>query len=214
MTSHALAIAAVLVLAICFTALTACTTSTQPPEAFLRLHGTTPFSTQHFTVCSFFDCEETTSVRLSNADWMQIDNIFSPRANDSKEERKRIARAVAQFEKMVAVKAGTGDDQPRQQGGFRGTRQLDCVAETTNTTTYLILLQERGLLQWHAPRYPQHRGLMRGQFPHNTAIVEDLETGEQYAVDTYFHANGIPPVIVPVSEWITGFTPEVMRNSP
>jgi len=214
MTLRALAIATKLVLTTCITTLTACTTSTQPPEAYLRLYGTAPLLTQHFAICNQSGCEETIVVTLNNTDWALIDNIFSPRADDSTEERRRIARAIAQFEQMVAVKAGTGDDQAGQQGVFRGTRQLDCVAETTNTTSYLILLQERGLMQWHAPRYPQHRGFMHGQFPHNTAVMEDLNTGERYAVDAYFHANGIPPEIVPVSEWIAGFTPEVIHNSP
>lgn len=214
MTLRALAIATTLVLTGCITTLTACTTSSQPPEAYLRLHGTAPTSTQHFTICNLFDCEETIVVTLSNKDWMLIDNTFSPRTDDSIEERKRIARAVAQFEKTVAVKAETGDDQAGQQGMYRGSRQLDCIAETINTTSYLILLQERGLMQWHAPRYPQHRGFMHGHFPHNTAVIEDLRTGERYAVDAYFHANGVPPEIVPVSEWVSGFVPEVIHNSP
>ena len=214
MTLRALAIATTLVLTACITTLTACTTSSQPPEAYLRLYGTEPTSTQHFTICNLFGCEETTVITLSNTDWMLIDNIFSPHANDSTEERRRIAWAVAQFEKTVAVKAGTGDDQAGQQGMYRGSRQLDCIAETINTTSYLILLQERGLMQWHAPRYPQHRGFMHGHFPHNTAVIEDLRTGELYAVDAYFHANGVPPEIVPVSEWVTGFVPEIIHNSP
>jgi hypothetical protein len=214
MTLRTLAITTNFALTTCITTLTACTTSTQPPEAYLRLYGTVPLSTQNFAICSLSGCEETTVVTLSNTDWVFVDNIFSPHTNDSTEERRRIARAIAQFEQMVAVKAGTGDDQAGQEGVFRGTRQLDCVAETTNTTSYLILLQERGLMQWHAPRYPQHRGFMRGQFPHNTAVMEDLKTGERYAVDAYFHANGIPPEIVPISEWIAGFAPEVIHDSP
>ena len=214
MTLRALAIATKLVLTTFIATLTACTTTTQPAETYLQLYGMAPTSTQHFAICNFFGCEETAFISLSDTDWMLIDNIFSPRANDSTEERRRISIAVAQFEKTVAAKAGTGDDQPRQQGMFRGTRQLDCIAETINTTSYLILLHKRGLMQRHALRYPQHRGLMHGQFPHNTAVIEDLKTGERYAVDTYFHANGVPPEIVPVSKWISGFTPEIIHNSP
>ena len=214
MTLRTLAISTKLVLTTCVTALAACTTSSQPPEAYLRLYGTVPMSAQHFPICNLPGCEETTVVTLSNTDWALIDSIFSPRADDSAEERRRIARAIALFERLIAVQAGTGDDQAGQQGVFRGTRQLDCVAETTNTTSYLILLQERGLMQWHAPRYPQHRGFMHGQFPHNTAVMEDLKSGERYAVDAYFHANGVPPEIVPVSEWIAGFTTEVVHNTP
>ena len=214
MTLRAPAIATKLVLTTCIATLTACTTSPRPAETYLRLHDTVPTSTQQFAICNLFGCEETTVVILSNTDWMLIDNIFSPRAKDSTEERGRIARAVAQLEQMIAVQAGTGDDQAGQHGLFRGTRQLDCIAETINTTSYLILLQKRGLMQRHALRYPQHRGLMHGQFPHNTAVIEDLKTGKRYAVDAYFHANGVPPEIVPVSKWISGFTPEIIHNSP
>jgi hypothetical protein len=214
MTLRVPAIATKLILTTCITALAACTTSNQPPEAYLRLYGTAPQSAQRFAICNLSGCEETTVVTLSDADWARIDGIFSPRADDSMEERRHIARAIALFEQLVAVQAGTGDDQAGQQGMFRGTRQLDCVAETTNTTSYLILLQERGLMQWHAPRYPQHRGFMHGRWPHNTAVMEDLKTGERYAVDTYFHANGIAPEIVPVPEWIAGFKPAVIYNSP
>ena len=208
MTLHTLAIGTKLVLATCTITLAACTTSSQPPETYLRLHGTASMSEYQFSICNLPGCEETSVVTLSRAEWTLIDNIFSPSADDSMEERRRIARAIALFEQLVTVQAGTGDDQAGQQGMFRGTRQLDCVAETANTTAYLILLQERGLMQWHAPRYPQHRGFMHGLFPHNTAVMEDLTTGEKYAVDAYFHANGIAPEIVPVPEWIAGFTPE------
>jgi hypothetical protein len=196
------------------TALTACTTSNQPPQAYLRLHGTVPESTQQFALCNLPGCEETVVVTLGDADWIQIDRIFSPRARSSGEERKRIARAIALMERLVAQQAGTGDDQAGPDGVFRSTRQLDCIAETTNTTAYLILLQERGLIQRHAPRYPQHRGFMHGQLPHNTAVMEDLETGERYAVDAYFHANGAPPEIVPIAAWIAGFKPDVIHHAP
>ena len=203
-----------LVLTTCITALNACTTSTRPPEAYLRLHDTVPRSAQHFAICNLAGCEETIVVTLTSADWARIDSIFSPRARDSEEERGRIARAIALFEQLVADQAGTGDDQAGPNGVFRGTRQLDCIAETTNTTSYLILLHERGLMQWHAPRYPQHRGFFRGQLPHNTAVVEDLQTGERYAVDAYFHVNGVAPEIVPISEWVGGFIPDVIHNAP
>ena len=208
------AIARKLVLTTCITTLSACTTSTRPPEAYLRLHDTVPGSAQHFAICNLAGCEETVFVTLSQADWARIDAIFSPPAPDSKEERKRIARAIALFEQLVADQAGTADDQAGPKGVFRNTPQLDCIAETTNTTSYLVLLRERGLMQWHAPRYPQHRGFMSGHLPHNTAVIEDLQTGERYAVDAYFHANGVAPEIVPLPEWVEGFIPDIIHNHP
>ena len=198
----------------CITALAACTTSNQPPQSYLRLHGTAPESLQQFAVCNLPGCEETTVVSVSDTDWRLINGVFSARAYNSEAERIQISRAIALFEQRVADQAGTADDQAGPGGVFRGTRQLDCIAETSNTTTYLILLQERGLMVLHTPRYPQHRGFMHGKLPHNTAVIEDVQTGERYAVDAYFHANGIPPEIVPIKQWIDGFKPDVIYNAP
>lgn len=198
---------------ICVATLGACTTSNQPPQSYLRLHGTTPKSSHQFAICNRPGCEETVVVTLSDADWMLVEDIFSPPARDNKEERRRIALAVALFERLVASQAGTGDDQAGPKGVFRGTRQLDCIAETANTTSYLVLLHERGLMLRHAPRYPQHRGFMHGEFPHNTAVMEEVQTGERYAVDAYFHTNGAPPEIVPIQAWIDGFKPDDIQNS-
>ena len=147
-----------LALTICITSATACTTSTRPPEAYLRLHDTVPRSQQQFAICNLSGCEETIVITLDTTAWARIDGVFSPPARDSREERRQIASAIALFEQLVADQAGTGDDQAGPRGTFRGTRQLDCIAETSNTTSYLVLLRDRGLMQRHVPRYPQHRG--------------------------------------------------------
>jgi hypothetical protein len=81
------------------------------------------------------------------------------------------------------------------------------VAETTNTTVYLLLLQQRGLIRRHRVEYPKHRGLLQLQAPHNTAVITDRTSGEAFAVDSYFHANGAAPEIVPVETWEAGFSP-------
>jgi hypothetical protein len=214
MNSHHPAIGARLTLTACATILTACTTSSQPPEAYLRLYGTIPESSSQLTICNLPGCEETTPVNLSVADWMHIDSVFSTRIPDSEHERVRIAKAIALFELLVAEQAGTGDDQAGPKGTFRGTRQLDCIAETTNTTAYLLLLHQRGLMRRHVPRYPQHRGFMHGKLPHNTAVIEDMQTGEIYAVDAYFHGNGVAPEIVPLRDWLDGYKPDVVYFSP
>jgi hypothetical protein len=167
-----------------------------------------------FTICNLPGCEETTAVTLSDTDWVRISSIFSPGIPDGEQERVRIATAIALFEQLVAGQAGTGDDQAGPKGMFRGTRQLDCVAETTNTTAYLLLLHQRGLMLYHAPRYPQHRGFMHGKLPHNTAVIEDMQTGERYAVDAYFHGNGVAPEIVPLQEWVDGYKPGTVYLSP
>ena len=187
--------------------LSSCATSHQQPERYLSLYAAVPESYSQFVICNQVSCDETTSVHLTGNDWQSVQRIFQPPATGSESERTQIAQAIARLEQLVGDQAGTFDDQPRNQGSFRGTRQLDCVAEATNTTIYLMLMKERGLLHWHGVGYPKHRGLVSLQFPHNTAVLIEKDSNRLFAVDSYFHANGEPPEIVPLASWVDGYDP-------
>jgi hypothetical protein len=69
----------------------------------------------------------------------------------------------------------------------------------------LILLRDKGLLRLHVIRYPQHRGFIQGLFPHNTAVIQEISSGDRYAVDSFYHASGERPEIVPLQQWLAGF---------
>jgi hypothetical protein len=185
----------------------ACATRNSPPEGYLLVHSAIPASSSQFTICNRAGCEETARVQFSQADWQRIEQLFRPRAADGEAERKQIGSAIALMERLAGPQAGTSDDQPAGQGVFRGTRQLDCVAETNNTTVYLLLLEHRGLVLRHRTGYPQHRGLLSLQAPHNTAVLIETATGIRFAVDAYFHANGQAPEIVPLDAWLGGYAP-------
>ena len=46
------------------------------------------------------------------------------------------------------------------------------------------------------------RGLfVDGRYPHATAVIKDKETGEIFAVDSWFEPGGGPPDIMLLSEW-------------
>ena len=187
--------------------LTSCVTAPQPPERYLSLYDVVPEQSKRFMICNQVSCEETVPIRLNEDSWNVVRTLFEPPATDGQSERIQIAAAIARLEQLVADQAGTFDDQPRNRGTFRGTRQLDCVAETTNTTIYLLLLAEQGLLRWHSVAYPKHRGLANLQFPHNTAVLIEKDSEQPFAVDSYFHANGQPPEIVPLATWVDGYDP-------
>ncbi len=187
--------------------LSSCALQRQQPERYLSLYGAVPVSPSQFVVCIDVSCDETTSVHLTEEDWQRLASLLHPRAMDGAAERAKIAQAIAKLEQLVGEQAGTLDDQPRNRGSFRGTRQLDCVAETTNTTIYLLLLQKMDLLHWHSVGYPKHRGLLNLRFPHNTAVLIEKGSKRPFAVDSYFHANGKPPEIVPLAVWVDGYDP-------
>jgi len=187
--------------------LSSCVTPHQQAERYLLIYDAVPVSTSQFVICNQVSCDETTSVHLSGTDWQSVERIFQPLATNGESERAQIASAIARMEQLVGDQAGTHDDQPRNQGSFRGTRQLDCVAEATNTTIYLVLIREKGLLRWHNVAYPRHRGLLNLRFPHNTAVLIEKGSNRPFAVDSYFHANGKPPEIVPLAAWLDGYDP-------
>jgi hypothetical protein len=187
--------------------LAACATR-PPPQQYLLIYDAVPASPSRFAICNDVSCDETATIQLGGEEWRSVSLIFHPPATDGESERRQIAKAIARLEQLVGRQAATFDDQPRNAGSFRGTRQLDCVAETTNTTIYLLLLEEDGLLLWHGVGYPKHRGLLNLQFPHNTAVLIEKGSNRAFAVDSYFHANGVPPEIVPLAAWQAGYDPE------
>ena len=86
--------------------------------------------------------------------------------------------------------------------------QLDCIDETSNTTTVLELLDRAGLLVWHEVRGPMSRFFVYDGWPHTTAVIVETATGEAYAVDSWFHDNGQPAEVVPLEQWVAGWGPE------
>lgn len=189
--------------------LSACQTfSIRDAGQYLILYQDFPPKTEKFQVCHDVGCENLTPVSLKAEHWQSLAEIFRQAAASPAQERRQIASAVARFEKLVGPYAGTMNDQRRNQGAMRPDAQLDCIAETVNTTTYLTLFKEQGWLRWHQVSLPRHRGLFTLQAPHNTAVLLEKGSGKEYVVDTWFHANGEPPEIVPVEVWLAGYDPD------
>ena len=84
---------------------------------------------------------------------------------------------------------------------------MDCVDEATNTTVYLKLFRQRRFINFHKEGYCINRGFFFNGWPHTSAMVEDISTGEAFAVDSWFHKNGVQPEIVPAELWRSGWHP-------
>ncbi len=163
---------------------------------------------ERFNVCHSHGCDGIETVGLTPAQWQQVVDLFAEPADDAATERERIAQAIALMEELVGRLAGTGDDRGGNLKGFASnTAQQDCVDESTNTTTYLTLLADNGLLRWHRVREPAMRGFIFMGWPHLTAVVVDKDSGQEWAVDSWFYDNGTPPAIVPLAKWRGGWKP-------
>lgn len=168
-----------------------------------------PVSPFDFTTCNHYNCEGGgAAVRLSAEEWQGIQRFFTPSATSASEERERIAQAVALMEDIVGQQNQTFADQACNN--FQDpieSNQLDCVAETVNTTIYLLLLEGDQLLRWHQVSYPAHRSVAAILFPHFSAVIKETANKDLYVVDSWFYANGKKATVVPLDLWLKIYFP-------
>lgn len=161
-----------------------------------------------FSVCYKHSCNQVDVIGLSAAQWRDVQSMFAEPAVSAAEERERIARALAYLERAVGPLTHTEHDKRGNIEGFMGdSNQLDCIDESSNSTTYLTLLETDGLLHWYRTDERSTRGFLIFGWPHTTATIRDRRTGERWAVDSWFHDNGQPPEILPLAKWRDGWSP-------
>lgn len=187
--------------------LAACVTDGTPPEAFLARYGVEPPHPDRFRVCYNFGCRQSALVELQPGSWEKVRAHFAVPASSAAEERTQVAAAVAHLERLTAPYGGFVLDVGENEWPDHGSNQLDCIDESINTTAYLLMFQQDGLLAHHTVRYPEGRILPKF-YPHNTAVLVERGTQTAYAIDTWFFPNGELPEIVELNEWEAGFWPQ------
>jgi hypothetical protein len=164
---------------------------------------------QAFSVCYKHSCAQVDVIGLSAAQWQGVRALFPDPAATPEQERRRIAQALAYLEREVGPLIDAEHDRGGNLKGFLGDgNQLDCVDESSNSTTYLTLIEQDGLLHWHQTDERATRGFIIFGWPHTTATIRDRQSGERWAVDSWFHDNGRPPEILPLAKWRDGWSPE------
>jgi len=185
-------------------ALAACGSATEERRVARLVAEDATFHT--LTVCHGTGCAQRTEVRLDETDWSKVDALFLSPAAGAADERSRIGLAIGVMEVLVGPQSGTRTDTGRNQHSGNQPDQLDCVDEAVNSTTYLQLIAERGLLRFHDVATPANR-IIEVFNAHNTAVVVDRATGISYAVDSWFYDNGSPAVVLPLTVWRAGWDP-------
>ena len=155
-----------------------------------------------FYSCTDYHCDEGKTVSLSARQWNQVQALFAS-ASTADDERRKIRRTIALLEEQVREITGTSRDLAKNVAGSGLPGQLDCISESRNTTTYLQLLSDYGLLQWHTveERQLRHPWILD---LHWAAVIRDRSTDKRYAVDSWFLDNGHPPYIQPLDQWLSG----------
>lgn len=189
--------------------LSACSTSSSNSDLYLARRGINPPTPDAIPYCRGYGCQFVDKVQLTDKEWKAIEKPFKRKAKNAQQERSKIAQSVGIYETIIGPLTGTENDV-KKTFEKTGNDQLDCVDESTNTTIFLTILQEKGLLKFHKLEGPTARLplIHTAGWPHQTAVISDNETGEFYAVDSWFHDNGAPAEIVPLKEWKSGWSPD------
>jgi hypothetical protein len=186
-------------------------TGTEAYRELYRLYDVPPtLGRDAVPVCMHHGCQTVAHIPLSDSDWGMITRHLADPAADPAQEREQIRQAIAEFERVAGRLAGTAGDKGGDLGSF-GTLQpqQDCIDESTNTTVYLSLLEQAGLLRWHRVETRAHRGyLFFGGWPHFTARIRDLQSGRDWVVDSWFHDNGEAPEVMELPVWKDGWSPD------
>ena len=157
---------------------------------------------QTFFSCTDYHCDAGQVVTLTASQWQSIRELFAVDTSPAG-ERDNIRLAIAQLENTVGGITGTWRDLAGNVAGAGQSGQLDCISESRNTTTYLQLLFDDGLLKWHDIGERRERNPLFFNV-HWTAVIIDRSNGEHFAVDSWFRDNGQPPHIQPLTDWLRG----------
>ena len=177
-----------------------------PSIVYSRLNIDTP-SIEQFPHCRGYGCAKIDQVSLNDKDKKYLQSLFENNT-DTHQERYNIQNAVAYLEKTIGLKTGTSQDIAGTYLKL-GNYQQDCIDESTNTTTYLMIIDQMALLKFHDVNALSSRPpILSGRLgPHRTAVIVEKETGIKYAVDSWFHDNGVKPEIIEMDTWFWGWHP-------
>ena len=164
-------------------------------------------SLNQFEVCQGGGCAQINQVSISQPEWENVAQLFKIKAANPPEERLQISQAIGLLEQIVGAKNGTATDLAGTFNNSDTPGQLDCNDEAINTTIYLRLLKSKDLMLQHVVEDTRTRNFFFTGWPHTTAVIRDIKTGERFAVDSWFYDNGHAATVVPFKTWKANFQP-------
>ena len=177
-------------------------TASQPQNWFAQQGYVAPSGTR-IIACHGYGCTRRTTIAVDKAWLGRAAAHLRAGRRSADAERRALGEVIRTYTAYLAASFGGAPDaagSPPHMSGVHG--QMDCVDETANTTSLLLVLQEHGLLIHHRVEGPESRGLfLDGRYPHTTAVIAERQTGTEWAVDPWRRAPGQRPEILPLLQW-------------
>ena len=158
------------------------------------------------TICYNYGCYAKAQVAYSDRQLDTLHQLLAA-AGDAGAEREAISVAIGRMYGIAGEQTPVWRDKGGNyaDGGVNG--QMDCIDHSTNTDTFLRLLQAHGWLRFHEVLEP----LRRTRFivaVHWAARIRDRGTQQAYAVDSWYFDNGHPAAVLTVEDWLAGKRPD------
>lgn len=177
--------------------------ASQTARSWFGEHGYVPPSGNRIIACHGYGCSRRAALSVDDSLLKRSGALLRAGRSSPHAERKALSEIIGAYRAYLAASFGGPPDAPRSPPGMSGRNgQMDCVDETANTTSLLLVLQEQGLLSHHRVERPQSRGLfIDGRYPHVTAIIAERQTGQEWAVDPWDKLPGQHSDILPLDQW-------------
>lgn len=129
------------------------------------------------------------------------------RATDAGSERERLEWVIARMYRWAGEQSPISVDRAGDFLDDAAHGRMDCIDHAITTTRMLELLQEAGALRHHRVlEAARRRSWLIMQ--HFSAVIEEMEDGRQYAVDTWFRDHADPAVVMDMEQWRNGSYPD------
>lgn len=160
------------------------------------------------TICYNWNCANMARVSFSDEQLSVVQQLFSE-VNDSVSERIAISDAIGVLELFAAQQSPTSADRGGNWDDQNVNGRMDCIDHSTNTTSYLKLFEANHWLRFYRVGERVKRVRFFGVSAHWAARIDDIQTGESFAVDSWFYDNGSPAVLYKLEDWLSGQSPDV-----
>lgn len=163
-----------------------------------------PPSADAMTVCYGFVCRRRATLDFTAEDRKQLAHILSAGKASAAAERSAVQKAVVWFDRRVGAMIGTSKRVARADiRSGADANNFDCWDSTRNVSSFLLVLQEWGLLKHHTVGNPRYRGnILVLQLPHNTAVLVEKESRIEWVVDMWTTRYLQPPDVMLVDTWL------------
>lgn len=174
-------------------------------EQMYSLTELPPPTAQQMTVCYGFVCRLRHDLAFTDAERKVVTDIMNKGRATPADERKAIQQAFVWWDHRVARDLGTHVRVANADvRAFNADRNFDCWDTTRNAASFLLMLQQWGVLRHHRVSDPRYRGnVFIGQLPHNTAVIRETASGgTSWVVDQWTTKFGQVPDVMPVEKWL------------